>query len=66
MAAGRNGRVVLAGEGVDDGGQELAAQDLLGPQVGRRRRDGAVEESIRGVEDRELAAPAGHVGQGER
>ena len=66
VAAGGDGRVVLAGEGVDDGGQELAAQDLLGPQVGRRRRDGTVEEPIRGVEDRELAAPAGHVGQGER
>ena len=58
--------MVLAGQGVDDGGQELAAQDLLGPQVGRRRRDGSVEEPVGGVEDRQLAAPAGHVGQGER
>ena len=58
--------MVLAGQGVDDGGQELAAQDLLGPQVGRRRCDGAVEEPVGVVEDRQLVALAGHVGQGER
>ena len=66
VSPGGDGRVVFPGEGVDDGGEELAAKDFLGPQVGRRRRDGAIEEPRGVVEDGEPAAPAGHVGQGER
>src|SRR5699024_1885954 len=42
------GDAVVAGEGVEDGGEQLAAQDLLGGEVGAGGADGAVEE-VEGV-----------------
>lgn len=49
---GGHGGVVLTGKGVEDGGEELAAEDLLGPQVGRRRGDASVEEPAGVLQDR--------------
>src|SRR5699024_4924881 len=42
------GDAVVAGEGVEDGGEQLAAQDLLGGAVGAGGADGAGEE-VEGV-----------------
>src|SRR5699024_2936777 len=43
------GDAVVAGEGVEDGGEQLAAQDLLGGEVGAEGAGGAVEEVEGGV-----------------
>ena len=60
-----DGRVALAGHGVDDVGDELAAQDLLGAQVGRGRRYRAVEHLEGVFQEGQLVGAPRHVGQGQ-
>src|SRR5699024_11713286 len=54
------GAAVGAGEGVEDGGEQLAAQDLLGGEIGAGSADGAVEE-VEGV----VVEPCGAAAAGD-
>ena len=54
------GDAIIAGEGVEDGGEQLAAQDLLGGEVGAGGADGAVEE-VEGV----VVEPGGAAAAGD-
>src|SRR5699024_5409348 len=62
--AGADGRwhAVVPGEGVEDGGEQLPAQDLLGGEIDAGGADGAVQQVERVVVEPGGAAAAGHEG----